>query len=68
LLTGNSLFEAELKKRVGEEIASLTEMVVNPQVTKSYENYQFLAGQIFALKRVFDIYCDEVQTEINKRT
>ena len=67
MLTGNSQFEAELKKRIAEEIERLKDILSQGQAVTDFAEYRHLAGQIFALTRVANDYCDEVATLINKR-
>lgn len=66
--TQNNLFETELKKRIIEEIERLRDILDVGVAIKDYADYKFHSGQILALRRVADSYCDEIQTLINKRS
>ena len=67
MLTANNQFEAELKKRIAEEIDRLKENLAVGLAVPDYPTYKNIVGQIAALRLVDDSYCDEVQTAINKR-
>ena len=67
MLASNSQFETELKKRIAEEVAVLTSNLALGLAVKTLDDYRHIVGQIFALNRVSNEYCDEVQTAINKR-
>jgi hypothetical protein len=59
-------FERELKKRIGAELARLREVIEVGVAITDHAKYQNYIGQIAALKRVTDEYCQEVQTNIDK--
>jgi hypothetical protein len=67
MLNSNNQFEAELKKRIAEEIDRLKDNLAIGLAVTDYPKYQHLIGQIFAFRTVVDSYCDEVTTAINKR-
>jgi hypothetical protein len=60
------IFEAELKARIEEEITRLR-MNLGDGCAADMPQYQKIVGQIEAYNTVVRDYCDEVQTEINKR-
>jgi hypothetical protein len=66
-MISNNQFETELKKRIAEEIERINGILAEGQAVKDYADYKHLVGQLFAFNRVINTYCDEVQTEINKR-
>jgi hypothetical protein len=65
--TASTAFEAELKKRIGEEIDHLRDNLAAGAAVKDYADYRYHTGQINALRRVADSYCDEVAMILNKR-
>ncbi len=67
MLTANTQFESELKKRIAEELARQLEILANPAAIRDYSDYRYHVGQIDALRMVVDAYCDEVTTAINQR-
>jgi hypothetical protein len=67
VLTGNSLFESELKKVIAQEIERLRGIFEAGLAIKDYAEYRYHVGQLHALRRVSESYCSEVQTLINKR-
>lgn len=67
MLTINTQFESELKKRIAEELARLRAYLESPSLITDFAQYRWYAGQIDSLKRVINDYCDEVNTELNKR-
>jgi ADP-glucose pyrophosphorylase len=60
------IFEAELKARIEEEITRLR-INLGDGCAADYPQYLRIVGQIDAYNTVVRDYCDEVQTEINKR-
>lgn len=65
--TASTAFEAELKKRISEEIERIRDILSQGQGVKDYADYRYFSGQINALRRTMDEYCDEIATLINKR-
>jgi hypothetical protein len=65
--TISTQFETELKKRLHEEMIRLAECLTAGQAVKDFAAYQRYVGEFQALKKVVDIYCDEVNTTINTR-
>ena len=59
-------FEAKLAKRIDEELERLREQLESPAALKTFDEYKFISGQIFALKRVQTAYFDEVNEDLNK--
>lgn len=59
-------FEIELKKRIGEEIERLRDVLAAGLAVKDFAQYQNYAGRITALKAVIDEYCGEVETRLNQ--
>lgn len=64
--TGNA-FEQELKKRLVEEMARVTEMLTSAAGVRDMADYKYLTGQLFAYRRVIDDYFGEVATTLSKR-
>jgi hypothetical protein len=62
-----SQFESELHKRVNEYIAHVTDLLTTGTGVQNYEQYQFLVGQIFAMKRVTTEFFDDVHKVLNER-
>jgi uncharacterized protein (UPF0276 family) len=67
VLTGNTQFESELKKRIAEEIERLQDILETGMSIKDYADYKHHVGQIQALRRVVESYCDDVTTKINEQ-
>ena len=67
MLTANNQFEAELKRRIAEEVDHLKENLAAGLAVTDYPQYREIIGKITAYRLVADSYCDEVQTAINKR-
>ena len=65
--TLNTQFEGELKKLIATEIERIKDILAVGMAVKDYAEYRFHVGQIEALQKVADSYCDEVTTIINKR-
>jgi hypothetical protein len=66
VLTGNTQFESELKKVIADEVERLRDVLETPAVIVDQGEYRNIVGQIKALRRVADAYCDEVSTKIAK--
>lgn len=60
-------FEHELKKRIDEELTRLLDILRTRTAVDSFDVYHYLVGQIDALERVTESYCDEVNTILDKR-
>lgn len=60
-------FEAALRKVIEEEIDRLRTGLESHGVIKNYDEYQYVTGQMDALKRVINSYFDDAITETNKR-
>jgi hypothetical protein len=67
VITGNTTFEVELKKIIAAEIERICTNLALGTAVPDYAEYKFLTGQINALNRVADAYCDEVNDIIAKR-
>ena len=67
MLTGNMLFEHELKARIREEIERLKDNLTSRTTIVDYPTYCYHAGQISGLERVVEDYCMDVNSKINKR-
>jgi hypothetical protein len=67
MLTANTAFETELKKRIDEEIERIRDILTEGTAIKDYSDYRFFTGQIMALRRCADQYCDETAVTISKR-
>jgi hypothetical protein len=67
VLTGNTQFEHELKKRIAEETERVTGILTTGLAVKDYAEYKYHLGQLHALAHVVDAYCDEVNTTISKQ-
>jgi hypothetical protein len=65
----NSSFEAELKSLISDEIERITEIIaVGSRVAvPDYAAYYKFVGELNALNRVLNDYCDEANTLLNKR-
>ena len=59
-------FEAELRKRIGEELERLASELAAGLAVKDYAQYQNYVGRIGALNTVLAEYIDDVNTAINK--
>jgi hypothetical protein len=66
--TLNTQFEHELKKLIDVDIERLTDILELGVAVRNFDDYRHYAGQILALKRVRDSYCDEANTIIAKRS
>lgn len=67
MLTASNKFESELKRRLDQEMIRIAEILSAGQAVKDYPEYCKRVGEFQALKRVSEIYCDEVNTTINER-
>ena len=67
MLTINTQFEHELKKRIDQERTRLGEILSLGQAIPDYATYMRYVGEFQALNRVTDIYCQEVNETLNKR-
>lgn len=65
-LTANTQFQVELASIVAEQIAMLSEHLVNPGTVTDIEDYRFRIGQIAGLNMVADL-CEEVQKMMQER-
>ena len=59
-------FESELKKRILEEIERIRDILETASGVDDFAQYKFLAGQLFAYKRMTENYFDEVNTKLNE--
>ena len=59
-------FEFELRKLIAENLLRLRETLENPSAINQIEQYKFIAGQIFAYRRLLDHEIDEINTAVNK--
>lgn len=62
----NSRFEFEFKKRVGQEIERVREVLASGLGVKDYAEYRYYVGQLVVLSKIVDEYWDEVQSQLNK--
>lgn len=60
-------FEHELKKRINDRLVEIAEILCDGQAIKDYADYKKWVGEFQSLKRVADVYCDEVNKTINQR-
>lgn len=60
-------FEGEFKKRIGEEIDRIRDILEAGTSVTDLSQYKFLIGQIFAYKRVINDYFDEVTDTLNRK-
>ena len=67
MLTVNTQFEQELKKRIQEEVERVKDIIAAGMAVKDYADYRFHVGRITALRDVADSYCAEVTTKISQR-
>jgi hypothetical protein len=64
--TVSSRFEAELKKRIDNELIRLHEELGLGMSVKDYADYKKYTGQIAAMSKVRDEFCDEINKSINE--
>ena len=62
----NSAFENELRKHIEEQLVRLRSNLETPGAITDYTDYKLVVGQIFALKRVVEIF-DDINRTINSR-
>ena len=67
MATLNTLFRVELTKRIDEELRRLADNLKSGTGIPDYATYKNYIGQIVALERVKNDYCDEVETILEKR-
>ncbi len=67
MLTINTQFESELKKRVSARLVEIAEILCEGQAVKDYAEYRRFVGEFQGLKRVVDSYFDEVNSTLNQR-
>jgi len=60
-------FESELKKIIAAEIERLRDVLDGLASIQDFAAYRYHVGQIHALRRVSDAYCEEINTIISKR-
>lgn len=65
--TASTQFEQELKKRLHEEMLRIAENMTEGLAIKDFATYLRYVGEFQALKRVVEMYCDEVNTRMNER-
>lgn len=65
MTTLNDVFEAKLRKRIGEVVAVLKDEL-SASIANDLNRHNHIIGKIAGLESVFSL-CDEVQSEINKR-
>lgn len=66
MLTGNSQFEIELKKLIAAEIERLRGDLESGLAVNDHSKYREYVGELRALRKVAESYCDEANTIINK--
>lgn len=59
-------FEAKLAQRIDDELTILRGALETRGAVQTIDDFRFITGQIFALKRVTDIYFDDVNSDLNK--
>ena len=62
-----SPFEAELQQLIVEDIERLQGNLESTGTIQSYDDYRHVVGQISALRRVINNYCDEANTLSEQR-
>lgn len=62
----DSRFERELHKRIAEEIERQRDILAAGVAVTDHAKYQNHVGRIAALKQVSEVFCPEIQTDINK--
>ena len=69
MLTLNTQFERELKKRIADEHARILVILStgNASAVPNYDTYRYYCGALRAFDQVVNGFCDEVNTIINKR-
>jgi hypothetical protein len=65
VLTTNTQFELHLKKRIDEEIVRINDVLMTG--VPDFANYRYHVGMVFALRRCAKEFCDDANTELNKR-
>ena len=63
MLTSNTQFEYELKKRIDAEIEFISASALS---SPDFPTLRFYAGIIHALRSVRDVYCPEINSDINQ--
>jgi hypothetical protein len=61
-----TLFEAKLREKIADELTRLRSNLESRGTVQSFEDYQFLIGQIKAFERVIEAYFDEVNEDLSK--
>ena len=67
MLTTNTQFEAELKKRISEEVERLRDIIEDGTSVESFDQYKNIVGQLRALRRTVNEFFDDANTAISKR-
>ena len=67
MLTANTQFERELKKRIADEQARIKEILATGAAIKDHSDYLKYVGQHQALVNVAGEYCDDVNKIISER-
>lgn len=61
----NSRFEAELRELVDERVSLLISCILNRQAVPDLPSYNFLAGQLDALRLIVPELCEEANRKID---
>ena len=67
MLTVNTQFEHELRKRINARLVAIAETLCDGTAIKDFADYRRYVGEFQGLKQVADTFCDEVNTILNKR-
>lgn len=63
----SAVFAEALKKRLYEEADLLKDVLAEGRAVQDFAEYKHIVGQIRALRRTADEYCDQVESDLNKR-
>jgi hypothetical protein len=67
VITGNTQFEYELRKLIDVEIDRIKDILAMGKAIPDFAEYRYHVGQLDALGRVADSYCEETNSIISKR-
>lgn len=67
MLTGNTQFEIELKKLIAAEIERLRDDLETGHAVIDHSKYREYVGELRALRKVVNSYCDEANQINDKR-
>lgn len=60
-------FEFELKKLIETEVSRLMDIIAASGAVEDFATYKYYVGQIHALSRVADSYCDEANQILSEK-